>query len=770
MILSDRLIRAACLLLLAMCLLVGTGACPPFLTRLAIADAHLSNARLVTVLWIAAGASLAIVAVTAFVIVTNHVAGVRRVLQGMWTWRWRLVGVSVLAAAVGIVGVASRLPIHGEVDILEHLNPAHPVYTHIQAVNTRGGENAALAELAEYFLQRPSPPSIKHFHSWCASTEELAAQVHRTLRGELFEAEGLPVFRWRPGDPIVWTAPTPRPILFQLQRQAFFFDLLAANQGKPDRRLVDIATAFVEEWRRGSSGWLDSRPFAWNDHVMADRIQAQMLWKDVQRRLGLSSQADELAFLTTLLRHADWLVDERAHNFRTNHGMMQNCALLSVALNYPEFDRDRRWRETAIDRMRQHLSEGVTRRGVFREITPGYHFFATRLVLWFVTRCRQAGVDLDPAVETIARKMLVFCREILNPNRSLPLIADTSQRAVDVSNWPWQHLPEWPELTTLRAAVSQDQEPPNQPTGRLWPESGYFILRVPAPEWTVESAMMFTLRIGPRSRAHAHADGLSLTLFGHGRPLLTGPGYPHYGDTSRRQRLIGTTSQNTVSVDNTSQRIGDTNVRFCDVRPAEPTAGRAPEFAAIQGESRLYEGVLHRRATFFGPTCAAILLVDELSSDDEHVYRQHFRLAAGLEGKSGELGQLSVVDPCHTADAAQLGVDAWIIAQDGTTRPACSVEEQVASFAGFGREVTFVTRLDLTQDATSDTIEVSRQSVIWEGQNGTLEIELPVATTEAYEWTPRRCAPPDDKRVETTVGRHVGDPSPPSPGDGSLWF
>lgn len=739
MCLSDRTIRHLSMLGAASCLLMAVALSPPILASLATADGRIDNSATVITLWITSFILLVLGALATMV--AHDVSRARRIALQLWKWKWRIAAWIAAAIGLSVIALAIYIRIYNHVDLLARLNSDHSLYAKVQDALRTNGKKAALDLVADYFMKRPAPLLIKPSHLWDIGSVKSQASARRIIDGDLGSAccDLSPecchrTFHWRPGEPINWSTFEPRDLLFALQRQTFVSHLLVSEHGNPDPRLLDIAKVFMKDWRRANRVWPNFNPFAWNDDATSNRIQAHMLLMEVLRAQGRSTHDDELAFLRSLLQHAARLMDESEHNYVTNHGMMQNSALLAIAIAYPEFDQGRQWQRTAIERMKRHLQDSVTPEGVFLELTPAYHLFATQMTLWFVAACQKANIEMDPFFETTLRRMLIFSREILNPDRSLPVIADTGNgHRWGISHWPWESLPDWPELTALQDAMSHVDQPPNEPTARLWPQSGYFVLRVPAPDWTLDQALMLTLKAGPLSRAHMHYDQLSVTLFGHGQPLLTGPGYPR-GDPATRAQLIATISQNTVSVDGLSQKPGAAKVLFYDLQPQDVLNRQGPEFVAIQAESLLYEGVTHHRILFYGPTAGAVLMVDELSSKDEHTYRQHFRMAPGLEGRP-KPGSLLVHDPSKPAELL-LRIDVWSWSDNSITRPPLSISEQAGTFTVNSRNATFVALLDLSEGSETKNVTVRNGSLLWQGQRGTLNINLPITSPQSYQWIP----------------------------------
>ncbi|MHC4982229.1 MAG: heparinase II/III family protein [Planctomycetota bacterium] len=725
---SERRLKIALAAASGLCILAAVGLFPPVAAK-ATWDGRIESLPGAILLWYAV--SLLLLALgLAFGLAS--VIWLRRTEQKRQPYRRRiLLRTFTVASGIAIAIALCFWALYvrrNRVDILERLAPPSGLYAEAKSIAERRGKTAAMDYIWRYFASRRSPKFVRPAQLWLNS-ETLIRQARGIVSGTF---PGFPEFNWRPGRHVEWRCGAKsdrKPLLFELQGQRFIFYLLAELDGVPERESIELARAFASEWRRGNT-WPNANRYAWNDDATSNRIQAHVYLMERARKLNMTSRKDELAFLESLLKHADRLMDAAAYNARTNHGMMQNCALLSIALAYPEFDRGQLWQRTAVKRMEEYLLHyAVTPEGVFLELAPGYHFYAMLKALWFYASCRQAKIDLDPRFETTLRKMLTFCVEILQPDRSLPMIADTRGGIPDVAGWPWGELPNWPELRRLRSALTSSGELPNEPCARLWPESGYFVLRAPATKWTPASAMMLTLKAGPRSHAHGHYDALSITLFANGRPLLTGPGYPPYDE--KRCELIATTSQNTVSVDGRSQRAGAAEVVFCDARHVNGPSGPIPQFAAVKGRSLLYEGVRHDRTILYGPASQAVLIVDELRSNEQHEYRQHFRLAPGLRGRT-LAGTLAASNQGRSSRAGDILRITALRPGRQSQRLPCTIAGQVAEFPITARSATVLALLDFSKGGKSSSLSVGPRSIEWRGDRGRLTVTLPIVS-------PRSC-------------------------------
>lgn len=697
---------------------------PPVAQLLLARDGQIDNRLVRSAMWFVGFAGLGFAALlAAFAVRPGLARGIGAWLRRRWTL---LAGSAVALAAAAMAAFFIYAQHRNSVDLLARLDPDSPIAAEVRRLNSEQGANAALNRLAQHFISRPHRPLLLPVELWGLTkrqSEQLAEQV---VRGEIGRATATTDYAWKPGDGIRWSAPTPQGVLWQLQRQVFLMNLLREPADEDLRPRVHFAQSYVETWRRGNPVWPNVNPYAWNDDATSNRIQAHILLMQRARQAGVASAEQELAFLRSLVQHGDRLASPSEYNRKTNHGLMQNCALLAISAHYPELDAGGRWRAIAIDRMTDQLSRTVSPDGEFLEISPGYQIYATCWVMWFVTTAREAGIQLPDSHEKAARGMLAFCRELLQPDRSLPGIGDTKIAPRDLSGWPWQRLGDWPEVAALRRAAAPTGQMPNEPAARLWPRSGYFLLRAAAPRWDEQGGMFLAMRTGPQTKAHEYHDALSMTLFGNGRPLITGADYPGYFNMDLRHRSVATRSQNTVSVDGRSQRLGEAPVLFSRV---ESDDSGQPLFAAVSAESRLYDDAVHRRTLIYGPRAGAVLLIDELLADEPHDYRQHFRLNPQFA--------FTLHDGRIVATAAgrpMLTMTSTVLNEGKANRPSATSADPMVQFETRDANATFVTVLDVSADQSEAGLQVNSDAIQWRGDRGSVTVRLPVRSTDDVLW------------------------------------
>jgi hypothetical protein len=634
------------------------------------------------------------------------------VFGGLLTWRWN------------------------QVDVLGALNDTHAITAQVRQTAASSGTLAAETALAEYFQRRPP---LRRFNRpalmWSFSGEEVLQTTEKVLQGTIKLPSG--DYSWLPGKQIRWWKTDSESNMFWLHRQAVLLDLCEARRLGASTEVLDFGAAYVSEWQRGNPVWPRLSPHAWNDDTSANRIMGQIQLMKYRRAAKLTSLEEELAHLRTVIVHGHELMREEHHNFTTNHGMMQNAALLTLAAEYPELDSGLLWRDTAVKRMREHLDRHVSDAGVFLELTTGYHDYATRVFMWFLRRTEEMGLPMDEAYQAKVRKMVAFMNAVRLPDGSYPEISDTNSDYFPSSmpNWPWEDLPQWSELETLRAAAAEERGSLER-TARLWPDSGYFLYR--EPDTVSGGPLAAVMMVGQASVAHFQPDKLSLHLFGNGRHLLTGPGAQPY---STRPASVATPQHTALSVDGLSQPAGAVDVLIQELPAPGADAGKM----VLQGRSKLYDGVEHRRTVLAGPEPGSVLVVDEATSEGLHDYGLHLRAAEGLQ-----VSRLPTGARWLDEDQAQvLELKLWRAESGGPAPVPLEVADNQfqATASHRGERVTWVWLLQthMSQDADLvETLDIRDGAIHWSGRKGALSVGLPVSA-ETIEWAPSEAAPPIDE-------------------------
>ena len=282
----------------------------------------------------------------------------------------------------------------------------------------------------------------------------------------------------------------------------------------------DMVVEFGEFER---DAWLP-RGLLWNDHAIAARIGVLTeLWR-LYRHHPRYEPAIGKAILQQVERHAELLAKPSLFTFATNHGVMQNLALLHVAVAFPMLPDAQRYGELALQRLRDQVPFYVDEDGVVLEHSAGYQRLGVELI---AMACRYLTLLQQPIPEEWRRKY-ARAQNVLaalrRPDGSLPSFGDTDGVTDD--------------LGPLIGALDGDRigalhHAPRSIPGRslnLYPGAGYAIWWDGLGHWPDPGDLRHTVVTWSYFPGHAHknADEMSVLMWAGGQPWWTNVGYWPY--------------------------------------------------------------------------------------------------------------------------------------------------------------------------------------------------------------------------------------------------
>jgi hypothetical protein len=699
------------------CCLLAVVASPPVLGLLAAVDGSVEPGPRRFLLWVVAS-----------------VAAAWGLLAGLGAWLgdryWLALRRSMtrIAVAVGAAaGIASWWVWH---NWQHHQRPSwraavdlrHPALAQVARHVANGDADAAEAALVAHIQRRTLAPGPWALNAWIVHPELQRTAVAAARAGKL-AMPGAPEVAWPEVGPAPWLA-LDGPLEFAAQRGEILLSLIHGwDEAKDPRlltRIADLATNWpATAWALRTWPWPD--PVAWGDDSGPNRTMALLDALDRLARAQVLDLERARRLLDLLVLHRQQLVEPEAWNDVTNHGLMQNAALLAFGLALPEFDPGHRLRDLGIDRQRAYWARAVSADGVSLELTPGYHCSVAYFLLWHAWRRQASGLKVPAGEAEQLRKMFAFAVEFRWPDGTMPIIADTlpGERCPSLVHWPaaW---PAWPERTALTALPS----PGRTAAVRTW-TAGYGMLRTTG-QGNPEPPLVATLMAGLASLAHQHFDKLSLSLFADGRPLLGSPGYASFF-AADRDALRQTWAQSAVSIDGRSQRLGPAQWGFA----AEVGTGWRLDAGLLQAQSELYDGVVHRRTLAFGADRRSVIVLDELTSDAPHTYAVHER-ALGEPTAVADGGALAL--RWTTAPVAELRVERMAWTDERVAKVGVQWRAPLATSSVTGRNVVIVSLLALAGGGRAPMLRPGQ--VEWRGPDGAWLLNLPLRKSADARFVP----------------------------------
>jgi hypothetical protein len=289
-----------------------------------------------------------------------------------------------------------------------------------------------------------------------------------------------------------------------------------------------LGFAAHEERQRQAEGFL------WNDHAVSARSSLLAgIWRHVQTMPEFPTSSSR-AILSLIERTGHWLAKPSHFTVRTNHGVMQNLALLQIAAGFPALPEAETWRRLAIDRLRTQLPFYLSSEGFVLEHSAGYHQLGTELLARAIRLQFLNGLSPDTSLVASADEARRVLSTLMRPDGSLPLIGNTSGGGGLVIP-----LSEQNGSVPLRDLAPPRSSP--QRASSLLPVSGYAIWWHPSgPEMSTQTVIAWAKHDG---HGHKHADEGSVLFWSEGVDWLTNTGYWPY-DVSGAEDAYSWTGSN----------------------------------------------------------------------------------------------------------------------------------------------------------------------------------------------------------------------------------
>ena len=307
---------------------------------------------------------------------------------------------------------------------------------------------------------------------------------------------------------------------FQLELASLEFESLLLDEFEysGDRRYYQAARSRILAFANWEEQQRKPIAFLWNDHAIAARIAVIVrFWRHL--RLDADATDQQKASLVELvMRSGELLAKQSLFTVRTNHGVMQNIALLQIAAAFPLLPKAKDWRNLAFERLELQLGFYVSDEGVVLEHSAGYHLLGTELLAEAVTLIRLNGMAPSERLLEDIQGTEKFSRMLLRPDGTLPAFGNTDVGSLE-------------SLTIIRNSVTGKLQklaapfsPPSE-MAALFPVSGYALWWSQFPV----SAQIVVAWSNHRLHGHKHADEPSINMWSRGYNWITATGYWPYG-------------------------------------------------------------------------------------------------------------------------------------------------------------------------------------------------------------------------------------------------
>lgn len=203
--------------------------------------------------------------------------------------------------------------------------------------------------------------------------------------------------------------------------------MLAAWRHTGDSSYLPRARAYIDGWWQfEKSAWLP-RGLQWNDHAVAARTFVLTHYLCAVRALSDFGDDDAADVLRMIVATGERLMKPGYFTIRTNHGVMQNLALLHIAASLPALPQSPRFRDAGASRFSEQLDVYVSPEGSINEHSAGYQAFGVALLEMAIEYFDALGIPAPAALQSRYSNAVALYRTLLRPDGTLPSWGDTRQ-------------------------------------------------------------------------------------------------------------------------------------------------------------------------------------------------------------------------------------------------------------------------------------------------------------------------------------------------------
>ena len=309
--------------------------------------------------------------------------------------------------------------------------------------------------------------------------------------------------------------------------------LLDAYLISNNEKFYRYAHDFIIDWANyEQSAWLPNG-FLWDDHAIAARVLVLSKFWAILRQHNLFTTHDAAILIRSIERSAELLSKKSLFSVGTNHGVMQNIALLHIALVFPELKNSRSYISLAIQRLNEQISFYVNEDGVVQEHSAEYHEYGLQLLSMAFRYMELLGLSIPEEWSTKYNRAVNIYRNLLRPDGSLPMYGDTGsgiRKPIYLSNV--DNVRYYRYITPLSIVKKRK-------SFTMLPRSGYSIWWDDNTGSCIQpdNSQTFIVWQNFISHAHKHADETSLLFWSNDQSWWTNVGYWPYGITHRDQAV-----------------------------------------------------------------------------------------------------------------------------------------------------------------------------------------------------------------------------------------
>jgi hypothetical protein len=403
-------------------------------------------------------------------------------------------------------------------------------------------------------------------------------------------------------------------VIWELNRHQHWLALGRAAWLTGDRRYGTRAVGELESW-------LDANPplvgINWASMLELAFRSISWIWA-LHLFVALEDDSDRpwlVDLLGGLERQLDHVANHLSFYFSPNtHLLGEGLALYVAGRVLPELQAAPRWEQLGRTILLREASAQVHADGGHAELSTHYHRYALDFYCLALAIARKTADACADSFADVAGQLAAFCRALALDDGRLPSIgdddggllfpicgrqpsdaSDSLALAASLLDRPELAVGDPPEEVFWmmgRAEVNPSRRFPSVPESRVFPDTGYVVLRSADGHAVLDGGPHGFLNGG-----HAHSDALSLVLSIGNRPFLIDPGTATYvANSDLRDRFRSTAMHNTVVVDGAAQSVPAGSFHWKSRANGRIDFWRGAPLACAEASHDGYLPIVHRRA------------------------------------------------------------------------------------------------------------------------------------------------------------------------------
>lgn len=417
--------------------------------------------------------------------------------------------------------------------------------------------------------------------------------------------------------------------------------------------------------------------FLWNDHAVAERsLVLADFWALYRHHPSFETSVAIEIFLFAA-RTGRFLADPTHFTSSTNHGLMQNLALWHLCLAFPSIPETSRYRELALERLREQMVFYMNEEGFVLEHSAEYQRNGVRFIRMAFRYMSLLGITIPNEWQQKYDKAKIVYAELRRPDGSLPMFGDTGSGTHQID-------PD-PAMPGIEGRHGQ----PNQIIAwrpleeySVYPVAGYSIWWDGLNRWPITKSLSQTVVAWSYfpGQAHKHADEMSVLLWASGHTWWTNVGNWPYGEAVREEAVSWNgsnaphlTGESASSV-RTTKMLGHGWVggaRFIDLERRGPR-GYVARRQVVQVTNNLWVIIDHTVGDSRDRTTTFWTAAHDIQVDEGHISASYELRNKSSESVLTKFISGSVGTTIRSVKGSQTPFAGWQVV-DNVGRPATSI-------------------------------------------------------------------------------------------------